>query len=99
MQQPTCIVKACQDPTDTVLHFEGNGQWLVACLIHLGIEKNEAIFMISKFLDCAPDPDEVFDKEPDEGLTLFICPKCASEAKFPPPANAGMPVPVIAQHG
>ncbi|MFD3843156.1 hypothetical protein ACFWWC_44120 [Streptomyces sp. NPDC058642] len=97
MPQPTCIVKSCQEATNTVLHFDGNGQWLAACLIHLGIEQKQAIYMVSQFLDVSPDSVEVFDKRPDEGLTLFVCPNCASKAQFPPPASFGMPVPVIGQ--
>ncbi|MEU8992141.1 hypothetical protein AB0C98_38185 [Streptomyces sp. NPDC048558] len=97
MQQPTCIVKSCQDPTDTILHFEGNGKFLIACLMRLGNELEQSVFMISKFLDCSPDPEELLGKESDDGLTLFVCPGCASKAGFPPPAHMGMPVPVIAQ--
>lgn len=97
MKQPTCIVKSCQVPTYTVLTFGGNGQWLTAVLMKLGIEQDQAILMISKFLDCSPSLEALWDREPGEDLTIFVCAQCASRAGFPPPAHPGEPVPIISQ--
>lgn len=90
---PTCI--ACAQPTNIVLYFKGNGQWLVACLMRFDIHPDQATVMISKFLEC--DPDAVFDYAEHEDLSLFCCDNCATKARFPSPVPPGMPGHVIAQ--
>ncbi|MET8211355.1 hypothetical protein ABZT51_36120 [Streptomyces sp. NPDC005373] len=90
---PTCFT--CGEPTNTVLYFSGNGQWLVACLMAFDIHPDQATVMVSKLLEC--DPDAVFDYADHEDFSLFCCGGCAAKAKFRPPVPPGTPGHVIAQ--
>lgn len=89
----TCT--ACGKPTDTVLYFRGDGEWLTAGLMSLGIEPEQSILMISKLLDCPPG--EVFNQQDEEDVPLFVCAKCASQAGYYAPVAPGVPAPIIAR--
>ncbi|MCC9711798.1 hypothetical protein E4N62_45265 [Streptomyces sp. MNU76] len=63
--------------------------------ITLDVPQEQAMFMISKFLECSPAA--VFDHGDMEDLVLYVCPKCAKKSGYPPPVHPGVPGPVIAQ--
>jgi hypothetical protein len=84
----TCMV--CMRATDTALAFRGEGEFVVAGLICLGVPHDDAMRTVEK----APNLDDVT-------MTVRVCARCVAKASapFPPPKLIleGHSIPLVAQ--
>jgi hypothetical protein len=77
----TCAV--CLQPTDTGLTFKGEGEFLVAGLLVLGIPQDQGAIMVERNFDCPPGRVPVGR----HWIAVRVCSACvdACDANFPAP--------------
>lgn len=84
----TCIV--CMRPTDTALAFRGEGDWLIAGLMSLGIPRDQAyLTLLHAWREHGRHVDDGMVPSGTLTETVRVCHKCVRKA------GPGLPDPVL----